>query len=158
MGDVWGKQLVHDFLWLVNVFLFFMVEQVWTRALYPRIAKDCDVGCNTSLYTHTCSFIDSSLSCILRNWGFEKMCSQWWAVSSARGVFLMVINLELNIKTLKGLWMRVCVLGWGLEMGGRHSNSILCRRMRSFQCEMHFIFWMKMAQQIKYLQNETYKR
>ena len=65
----------------------------------------------------------------------------------------MVTNLELNIKTLKGLWMRVCVLwdgeGDGCRPEGRHSNSILCRRTRSFQCEMHFIFGgMKTAQQI----------
>lgn len=41
---------------------------------------------------------------------------------------------------------------------GCYSNSVLCRLMRCFKCEMHFMLLdKKMAQQTKYLQNENYK-
>lgn len=70
----------------------------------------------------------------------------------------MVANLELYFTQGPGNVCESVCVSWGLEAGGRHSNSIMCRRMHSFQCEMHFIFWMKMAQQMNYLQNETYKR
>lgn len=70
-----------------NVVRIFMVEQVWPRALYPRIVQDCDVGCNTSLYTHTCLstewFHSNSTQRCTKQLGFffflfflEKMCSQ----------------------------------------------------------------------------------
>lgn len=86
----------------------FIVEQVCPRALYPRIFKDCNVGCNTCLYTHTCycnEFLSLTVGKVMckATGGFEKMCSQQWVFSSAGDVFLMVTNLELNIKTLKGL-------------------------------------------------------
>lgn len=69
---------------------------------------------------------------------------------------MVTMNLELNIKHSRACeCVLVFIWGWGFT-GELHGNSILCICMRSFQCEMHFIFWMKMAQ-IKYLQNETYK-
>lgn len=112
--------------------LLIMVEQVWTRALYPRIVKERDVGCNTSLCTCTHTRTHTSVNPlngfttvtthkdVQSSWGFAEMCSPWRAVEEASLWWLLIYRAKYqNTQGPVNVWVCACFgLGLGVGDGG----------------------------------------
>lgn len=172
LGDQWNR--TYSDWWMLshvaygNVSLAYgnIWDEVLTRALYPKLSR----GYGTSL----CGLYELDLLFSLLNYiAMKPYGDVWWHLCMEDCVVwgTCVANDRLQVEgegvslwyqsrakyePLQGLRMCVCV-GVG-SCGDAAVTASWVDIMRSFQCEMHFIFLgRKMAQQIKYLQNETYK-